>query len=174
MFSRYLAIPILASAIFSTAASADQFYDAALCKPPYTTGSATTLYDAVEKLAKPDTSMLTAAVYTLPHDLGQDGFETRQVVFAGSSIGVLIEGLEADALAERYHLTKERSSLLGASTKGYAQALPADQQPQPDMGLVSIVARESEALPGRTLLACEFVATADQQALDEYEESRGQ
>lgn len=172
MFRHYVAAPLLSGMLFAMPASADPFYDAALCKPPYTMDSATALYEAAEKLAKPDTSMLTANVYTLPRDLGQDGFKSRQVIFGGSTVGVLIEGLQADALAEHYHLAKERSTLLGTSIKGYALALPADQQPQSDLGTVSIIARESASLPGKTLLACEFVLKADQEALDRYEKSR--
>ncbi|MGO7037687.1 hypothetical protein ACCS60_04890 [Rhizobium acaciae] len=37
---------------------------------------------------------------------------------------------------------------------------PADLQPEPGMagpGKVSIIARQGNALPGKTLLACEFV-----------------
>lgn len=172
MFRSHFAVLAPCMGALASAASANPFYDAAICKPPYTMESASALYEAAEKLAKPDTSMLTAYVYTLPQELGQDGFKSRQVIFAGTTIGVLVDGLRADALAEHYHLTKERSALLGTSSKGYAQALPPDQQPQPDAGTVSIVARESPSLPGKTLLACEFVWKADQQALDAYEKSQ--
>lgn len=174
MFRSYVAVPFLSGALFAMPASAAPFYDAALCKPPYTMDSTTALYEAAEKLAKPDTSLLTAYVYTLPQELGQDGFKSRQVIFAGTSVGVLVEGLRADELAERYHLIKERSTLYGTSTKGYSRILPSDQQPQPDLGTVSIIARESTSLSGKTLLACEFVLKADQQALDRYEKSRTQ
>jgi hypothetical protein len=156
----------------ATTASANPYYDAAICKPAYTMDSATTLYEAVEKLAKPDTSLLTAYVYTLPQELGEEGFKTKEVVFAGTSVGVLIEGEQADALAARYHLERETSNLLGTSTKGYARALPPGEQPHPDTGTVSIIARESPSLPGKTLLACEFVSTEDRQALETYEKSR--
>lgn len=50
--------------------------------------------------------------------------------------------------------------MLGTSTKGYARELPADLQPEPGLtgpGKVFVVAREGDALPGKTLLACEFV-----------------
>jgi hypothetical protein len=173
MFRSYFPASTLMGLLLAAPASANEFYDAAICKPPYTMDSATTLYEAAEKLAKPDTSMLTAAVYTLPEELGQDGFKSRQVVFAGTAIGVLIEGLRADALAEHYQLTKERSTVFGTSTKGYSRALPPEQQPQSDMGTVSIVARESPSLPGKTLLACEFVSKADQEALDAFGKSGG-
>ncbi|MEE4450535.1 hypothetical protein [Novosphingobium resinovorum] len=172
MFRSYFAIPVLGAAALGTVASASAFFDAAICKPPYAMDSATALYDAAEKLAKPDTSMLSAHVFTVPDEIGQDGFKSRQILFAGTSIGILIDGLQAEALAEHYHLTKERSSLFGASTKGYARALPVEEQPQPDMGTVSIIARESASLPGKTLLACEFVWKADQDALDAFEKSQ--
>lgn len=145
------------------------FYDGALCNPPYTMQSATELYDAAEKLTKPDTSLLTAYVYKLPSDIGRDGFKTSEVVFAGSSVGVLIEGAQADELAARYQLEPEKSSILGTSTKGYARALPDAEQPTAEMGIVSIVARESDAIPGKTLLACEFVSHADLEALKSLE-----
>ena len=156
------------------ALAAEPFYDAALCKPPYAMDSATALYEAAEKLAKPDTSLLTAYVYKLPQDLGQDGFKTSEVVFAGTSVGVLVQGQQAEALAQRYQLKPEGSSLLGTSTKGYARELPSAEQPRPDAGTVSIVARESAALPGKTLLACEFVSKEDRAALEAYEKSKGQ
>ena len=38
------------------ATSDPTFFDAALCNPPYSMTSATAIYDAAEKLAKPDTS----------------------------------------------------------------------------------------------------------------------
>lgn len=168
MFRSHVLALALLGTVLPAPASANAFYDAAICKPPYTMESATALYEAAEKRAKPDTSMLTAAVYTLPEELGQDGFKTRQVVFAGTATGVLIDGLRADALAEHYQLTKERSTVFGTSSKGYARALPPEQQPQSDMGTVSIVARESPSLPGKTLLACEFISKADQAALDAF------
>jgi len=174
MRRKLFALAVVAGALQAANASAEPFYDAALCKPPYTTTSATALYEAAEKLAKPDTSLLTAHVYKLPQDLGQDGFTTSEVVFAGTSVGVLIQGQQAEALAQRYQLQRERSNLLGASTKGYARELPAAEQPQPDAGTVSIVARESPSLPGKTLLACEFASTADRAALEAYEKSKGQ
>lgn len=172
MLYSHIMIPILLGVVFPPSTSASPFYDAAICKPPYTMESATALYEMAEKLAKPDTSMLTANVYVLPEELGRDGFKSRKVIFGGTMVGVLIEGLQSDALAARYHLTKERSTIFGTSAKGYARALPLDQQPQPDFGTVSIVARESAALPGQTLLACEFVSKADQQALEAYDKSR--
>ncbi|TPM34290.1 hypothetical protein [Mesorhizobium sp. B2-3-4] len=136
------------------------FFDAALCKPPYSTASATEIYDAAEKLAKPDMSSLGAAIYKIPQQIGRDGFESDEVFFASSAVGVLIKGERADELAKAYGLKPETSDLMGASSKGYALELPADQQPPEGLagpGKVSIVAREGSALEGRTLLACEFV-----------------
>ena len=173
LFSRVFlpALAVLAvSSVPAAFASEDvAFYDGALCNPPYTMQSATELYDAAEKLVKPDTSLLTAYVYKLPSDIGRDGFKTNEVIFAGSSIGVLIEGARADELAAHYQLEREKSSILGTSTKGYARVLPDADQPTAEMGIVSIVARESEAIPGKTLLACEFVSHADLEALKNLE-----
>ncbi|GAB7548374.1 hypothetical protein [Cupriavidus sp. CuC1] len=162
------------SAAAAPADATKAFFDAALCKPPYTTKSATAIYDAAEKLAKADMSKLGAAIYKLPRPIGKDGFDSDEVVFAGTSVGVLVQGQQADALAARYQLKPEASTLLGTATKGFARALPAGQQPKPDLGTVSIVARESAALPGKTLLICEFVSHTDAQALKAYERSRAE
>ena len=157
-------LAILASVIQAgnaMAAPADAvFFDAALCKPPYSTASAMEIYNAAEKLAKPDMSSLGAAIYKIPHQIGRDGFETDEVFFAASAVGVLIKGERADELAKTYGLKPETSDLLGASSKGYALELPAELQPPEGLagpGKVSIVAREGSALQGKTLLACEFV-----------------
>lgn len=142
------------------------FFDAALCKPPYTTDSATKMYNEAEKLAKADTSLLTAAVYKLSADFGRQGFKTSELVFAGSSFGILIEGARADDLAKTYRLKSDGlGTLLGAATKSYGRALSKADQPAADMGVVSVVARESVAFPGKTLLACEFVTHEDLEAM---------
>ena len=142
------------------AASANEkFFDAALCKPPYSMTSATEIYDAAEALAKPDTSSLGAAIYKVPSQIGRDGFKSTEVFFASNAVGILVEGQRADDLAKKYRLKPESSDLLGTSTKGYSRELPADQQPEPGLagpGKVRIVARQGDALPGKTLLACEF------------------
>lgn len=131
------------------------FFDAALCKPPYTTKSATKMYSEAEKLANADTSLLTAAVYKLPTDLGREGFETSELVFAGTSFGVLVEGLRADDLAKIFHLEKDDlGKLLGTTAKFYRRALTRDDQPATDMGVVSAIARESAAFSSEALLAC--------------------
>ena len=80
----------------AAAQEAPDFFGAALCQPPYSTDSATALYEAAEKVAKADTSMLGAAIYTLPTPIERDGFVARAVVFAGMSIGVLLGGVIAD------------------------------------------------------------------------------
>lgn len=120
------------------------------------------MYDEVEKLAKADTSLMTAAVYKLPADFGRQGFKTDEIVFAGTSLGILVEGLRADDLAKTYHLSSDDlGNLLGTATKSYGGALAKAEQPAADMGVVSVIARESVAFPGKTLLACEFVSHDD-------------
>lgn len=142
------------------------FFDAALCKPPYTTTSATKMYDEAEKLAKADTSLMTAAVYKLSADFGRQGFKTSELLFAGSSFGILIEGSRADDLAKTYHLKSDGlGTLLGAATKSYGRALSKADQPAAETGVVSVIARESAAFPGKTLLACEFVTHEDLEAM---------
>lgn len=142
------------------------FFDAALCKPPYTTTSATKMYDEAEKLAKADMSLMTAAIYKLSADFGRQGFKTNEIVFAGSSFGVLVEGQVADELAKTYHLKQDGlGTLLGVATKSYGRALPKAEQPAAETGVVSVVARESAAFPGKTLLACEFVTHEDLEAM---------
>lgn len=150
------------------------FYEAALCEPPYSTDTATALYEAAEKRAKPDMSKLGAAIYKLPEAIGQDGFSSNEVVFASTSIGVLVEGQVADQLAARYQLKPERSTILGTSIRGYSRTLSGAAEIGLEAGTISVVARESAALPGKTLLACEFVSDTDRQALDAHEKSAGQ
>ncbi|QKK25262.1 hypothetical protein [Rhizobium hidalgonense] len=159
-FSLCAALQIFQAENLMAASANAKFFDAALCKPPYTMTSATEIYDAVEALAKPDTSSLGAAIYKIPTEIGRDGFKSTEVFFASNAVGILVEGQRADDLAAKYGLKPETSDLLGTSTKGYSRALPADQQPEPGLagpGKVSIVARQGDALPGKTLLACEFV-----------------
>ncbi|WP_064710243.1 hypothetical protein [Rhizobium bangladeshense] len=158
-----LAIAIIAflPAASSAAASSDlRFFDAALCSPPYSMMSATEIYDAAEKLAKPETSSLGAAIYKIPHKIGRDGFDSDEVIFANSAVGILIKGLRSEELAAKYDLKPENSKLLGTSSKGFSRELPEHLQPAPGLagpGKVSIVAREGNGLEGKTLLACEFV-----------------
>lgn len=156
-----VALAALQSGIAMAAEADPKFYDAAICKPPYSMTSATEIYDAVEKIAKPGTSPLGAAIYQLPDQIGRDGFESDEVFFANNAVGVLIKGQRAEELAAKYDLKPETSDLMGTSSKGYARALPPELQPPVGLagpGKVSIVAREGAALGGKTLLACEFQA----------------
>lgn len=158
-FSLCAALQIFQAENLMAASANAKFFDAALCKPPYTMTSATEIYDAVEALAKPDTSSLGAAIYKIPTEIGRDGFKSTEVFFASNAVGILVEGQRADDLAKKYGLKPETSDLLGTSTKGYARELPADQQPEPGLagpGKVSIAARQGDAFKGKTLLACEF------------------
>jgi hypothetical protein len=166
-----VAIAVLVGSLPACAQAATEpdFYGAALCNPPYSIGTANELYEAIEKVAKADTSTLGAAIYPLPTPIARDGFTASAVVFAGMSVGVLIEGEVADALARRYGLEQERSHLLGASRVGFARELPVEQQQMQELGLISVVAREGAAMPGKTLLACEFVSTEDRQAMKRAE-----
>jgi hypothetical protein len=159
---------VLSLALGSTASAFDKstFFDAALCKPAYSAASATKMYNEAEKLAKADMSLMTAAVYKLSADFGRQGFKTKEVVFAGTSFGILVDGLRADDLAKTYHLTSDGfGNLLGTATKSYGRTLAKAEQPAADMGVVSVVARESSAFPGKTLLACEFVSHEDLEAM---------
>jgi len=154
-------IAALQAGSLMAAETGSKFYDAALCEPPYSMTSATEIYDAVEELAKPDTSSLGAAIYALPQQIGRDGFESNEVFFANNAVGVLIKGHRAADLAAKYDLKPEASDLMGTSSQGYARTLPPDQQLPVGMlgpGKVAIVAREGAGLGDRTLLACEFVA----------------
>ena len=174
-FRRRFAVPTaVLGMMVAHPALADPFFDAALCKPPYTTDSATALYETAEKTATRDTSQKGAAVYKLPAPITQDEFSAAAVLFAGTAFGVLVDGQQADALAARYHLQREKSNLFGTSSKGFALALPGADQPRPNDGIVSIVARESRGFPGKTLLACEYVSNEDRLGLEAYEKSRGQ
>ncbi|ENU2135414.1 hypothetical protein ACE60T_005861 [Salmonella enterica] len=146
------------------------FYDAAICNPPYTIRHATELNDEAEKLVKPDTSLMTAYVYKLPFDIGRDGFKTNEVVFSGTMVGVLIDGWRADELAKHYQLEREESNILGTSLKGYARVVQPDpEKPSLEFGRVSIIARESNAIPGKTMLGCEFVSDAELDRLKQLE-----
>lgn len=145
------------------------FFDAALCKPPYSYDSATDLYQAAEKLTKPNMSNMGAAIYHLPAPIARDGFVTQDVVFAGSSVGVLVEGEVAAKLAERYDLAPEKSHLLGASSLGFSRLLLNPEQGMKELGLISVVARQGPSLHGKTLLACAFVSDEDRKGLEEME-----
>lgn len=161
------AASLAVGAVPASAEDADpDFFAAALCQPAYSMEAATRLYEAAEKIAKADTSGLGAAIYRLPAPIRRDGFVTQEVVFAGTSVGVLLEGNVAAQAAQRYHLDPEKTHLFGASTLGFARPLPDNRQVDPEFGLVSVIAREGPALNGKTLLACEFVSAEDRKALD--------
>lgn len=172
VMNRFALLVAALAAPSHAAAQTPDFLAAALCEPPYSTGNAMDLYEAAEKLAKPDTSSLGAAIYHLPAPIERDGFKTQDVVFAGMSVGVLLEGAVAAELGKRYALSAEKSHLFGASTTGFARVLPEEQQGMKDLGLISIVAREGPAMPGKTLLACEFVSNEDRAALEAYDQGR--
>ena len=161
IFVAFCALTALQAGNGYAGAAEANFFDAALCNPPYALDTATALYEAAEKLAKPDMSSLGAAIYKLPHQIGRDGFESDEVLFAGSAVGVLIEGHRADDLAAKYDLSPETDDLMGTSSKGFSRELASDLQPEEGLagpGKVFIVAREGDALNGKTLLACEFIA----------------
>ncbi|EKS9795446.1 MULTISPECIES: hypothetical protein [Burkholderia] len=146
---------------------------AALCKPAYSIAVADALYREVEKSAKAE-MYSGAAIYSLPNASEHDGFTARQLFVAGTSIGVLIDGERADALAAKYQLVKEDAGILmgykennryatyNQYTKGYARSIAIDGKSQVFIygvpGTIMIAARESKAFPGKTILACEFLS----------------
>jgi len=171
MFSnnlRFTASPLLiVAALLSTSAVAadnSQFFDAALCKPAYTTKNASVLYNEAEKVSKYQLVGMMA-VYPLTEAVVKDGFSTKEVVLAGTTYGVLIEGQKADELAKTYHLTPEPKNPMIVATKSYIRVLADADQPSPEMGRVAITAREANGIPGKTLLSCEFTSLADLQAM---------
>ena len=87
IFIAFCALTALQAGSGYAGAAEANFFDAALCNPPYALDTATALYEAAEKLAKPDMSSLGAAIYKLPHQIGRDGFESDEVLFAGSAVG---------------------------------------------------------------------------------------
>lgn len=169
-----LALTTAAPAFAEDAApAAPDFFGAAICQPPYSFDSAQALYEAAEKITKPDTSGFGAAVYRLSAPVTRDGFTTQAVLFAGSAIGVLIDGEVAAKLAETYHLTPEKTRLLGASSLGFSRLLPDADQKMKDWGLISIVARQGPGLKGKTMLACELVTNEDRERLEMFEKASG-
>jgi hypothetical protein len=154
-----LALPVFAGKKIATPA----FFDAAICKPPYSSRHANDLYDAAEKLGKPDRSS-GAAVYRLPAPIKKDGFVAQDIFFADTTIGVLVEGNVAEKLAKRYNLTPEKMNVINMS--GYARRLPNSQQNMKELGLISIVALNSSAFKDKTLLACQFVSNEDRKNME--------
>ncbi|WP_068082827.1 hypothetical protein [Novosphingobium rosa] len=170
---RFAALPLLwccAPAPVEAETTPD-FFAAALCQPPYSFEHATALYNAAEKLGKADMSIMGAGIYHLPAPITRDGFTTQEVIFAGSAVGVLIEGHVAEQLAQKYQLERETNPMLGASTLGFSRRLPDADQRMKDLGLISLVAREGPAMKGRTMLVCEFDSHEDiaaMKALEKY------
>ncbi|ROP58379.1 hypothetical protein EDF81_3544 [Enterobacter sp. BIGb0383] len=163
---RYTALPALmiSTALFSStsamAADNNPFFDAALCKPAYTTKNASALYDEAEKMSKYQMVGMMA-VYPMTEAVEKDGFSAKSFVLAGTTYGVLIEGQKADELAKTYNLTPEAPNPMIVATKSYIRVLPDAEQPSPEMGRVAITAREAQGLPGQTLLSCEFTSLSD-------------
>ena len=154
-----LAFPVLADK--KTPASA--FFDAAICKPPYSSRHALSMYRAAEKLGKPDQSS-GAAVYHLPAPIKKDGFVAQDVLFTGSTIGVLVEGNVAEKLAKYYNLAPQEINIINMS--GFARQLPDAQQEMKELGLISLVALKSNAFKDKTLLACQFVSNEDRKNME--------
>jgi len=175
VFGRYAVLGAFAAASHSALAAdpvPSDFYDAAICQPPFSIRGAIALYNAARKITKPDTSMFGTAIVHLPEPVSKDGFTTQDVVFTSSSIGVLVDGEVADQLALRYKLAPEKGQLLGASSKGFSRELPDAQGP---MGsLLFISARQSQALKGKTLLACEYIAEEDLKKLEQLDKGSDQ
>ncbi|WP_371763057.1 hypothetical protein [Massilia sp.] len=142
---------------------ASSFFDAAICKPPYSSRHALDMYKAAEKLGKPDQSS-GAAVYHLPAPIKKDGFVAQDVLFAGSTIGVLVEGNVAEKLAKHYKLVPQDINIINMS--GFARQLPDAQQEMKELGLISLVALKSSAFKDKTLLACQFVSNEDRKNME--------
>jgi hypothetical protein len=154
-----LALPVFADKNIATSA----FFDAAICKPPYSSRHANDLYDVAEKLGKPDRSS-GAAVYHLPTPIKKDGFVAQDVFFADTTIGVLVEGNVADKLAKHYNLAPESMNVINMS--GFARRLADKHQNMKELGLISIVALKSNAFKDKTLLACQFVSNEDRKNME--------
>ncbi|AOJ32687.1 hypothetical protein [Burkholderia metallica] len=164
-----VAIAIAATPLAALAAPPAQpdIFDAALCKPPFTSDLMDSIYNTAKAAdPKPDESMLGAAVYRLPEPIHRDGFTTQHVVFVSTGIGVLVDGEVADQLAKRYQLTLEKGHLLGASSVGYSRRLTVRG---PGGALILVSARQGPALKGKTLLACEMTSEEDIKALERME-----
>ncbi|WEF35340.1 hypothetical protein [Pseudoduganella chitinolytica] len=154
-----LAIPALAGKDMPPSA----FFDAAICKPSYSTRHAFDIYDAAEKLGKPD-RLSGAAVYHLPAPIKKDGFVAHDVLLASSTIGVLVDGDVAEELAKRYKLAPQKYNIINMS--GFARELPDSQQKMKGMGVTYLVALKSSAFKNKTLLACQFVSDEDRKNME--------
>lgn len=158
--SAIIAATALWASAAATAADTRSFFDAALCQPAYTTKAASALYDDAEKITQ-YRMVGIMAVYPLPEPVVKEGFSATDFVLAGSTYGVLIEGQKAQELAKAFNLTKQAPNPMIAATKSYIRVLDDAEQPSPEMGQVAITARESQLIPGKTLLSCEFTSLAD-------------
>lgn len=158
--SAIIAVTALFASATVTAADTSAFFDAALCQPAYTTKAATALYNDAEQVSKYQLVGIMA-VYPLAEAVVKDGFSATDFVLAGSTYGVLIEGQKAEELAKAFNLTKQAPNPMIAATKSYIRVLDDADQPSPEMGQVAITARESQIIPGKTLLSCEFTSLAD-------------
>lgn len=154
-----LTLPALAAKNIPAAA----FFDAAICKPPYSSRHANDMYDAAEKLGKADKSS-GAGVYHLPAPIKKDGFVAQDVFFSGSTIGVLVEGNVAEKLAKHYNLAPQKINIINMS--GFSRQLPNAQQEMKELGLISLVALKSSAFKDKTLLACQFVSNEDRKNME--------
>jgi hypothetical protein len=154
-----LAFPALADKNLPVSA----FFDAAICKPPYSSRHALDMYKTAEKLGKPDQSS-GAAVYHLPAPIKKDGFVAQDIVFVSSTIGVLIEGNVAEKLAKHYKLKPQKYNIINMS--GFARQLPDAQQDMKELGLIYLVALKSSAFIDKTLLACQFVSNEDRKNME--------
>ena len=159
-----IAATALFTSVVASAADNSPFFDAALCKPAYTTKAASALYDEAEKVTKYQLVGMMA-VYPLPDAVEKDGFSAKAFVLAGTTYGVLVEGLKAEELAKAYQLTKEAPNPMIVATKSYVRVLADADQPSPETGRVAITAREAQGIPGKTLLSCEFTSLADLEAM---------
>ncbi|MCS3434073.1 hypothetical protein [Klebsiella sp. BIGb0407] len=159
-----IAVTVLLTSTAATAADNSAFFDAALCKPAYTTKAASALYDDAEKVAKYQLVGIMA-VYPLSEAVVKEGFSATDFVLAGTTYGVLIEGQKAEELAKTFNLAKEAPNPMIAATKSYIRVLDDADQPSPEMGRVAITARESQVIPGKTLLSCEFTSLGDLEAM---------
>ena len=112
----------------------------------------------------------------MPQIIRRDGFTAQSAVFAGSAVGVLLDGRVAAQAAKRYHLSREkpdlsdtaheRFNLINGSITGFSRRLADDQQSLRAMGItIFIVAREGKILGDKTLLACEAVYDEDLPAI---------
>lgn len=147
------------------------FYDMALCQPSYSTKSFNEAMAEAEKLSERDSSIFATYIYKSSNNLARDGFESNEVFFAGTAAGILIKGEKADELAAKYNLSASKNTLLNAN-KNYMRELTEDQLSPESLkmdGKVYIVARETNALKGKTLLACEFVSNYDLKAMQALE-----